>query len=137
MRLCKDCNHARIGFPASKVCTAHPELCYNDLVNGGKLYPSCEYAREWGQCGEEGELYSPSLWKRIKTVFDWRKGMKDKEFLTWIHERLEFVHGEDRRVDYMRKLQSIIDNMDENICTPNISSWSLMCCKKVGEKNNA
>lgn len=34
--------------------------------------------------------------------------MKDREFLIWIHERLEHVNGESRLVDYMHNLRSII-----------------------------
>lgn len=36
--------------------------------------------------------------------------MSDKDFLTWIYERLEHVHGENPRVDYMRRLRMIIEN---------------------------
>ena len=46
--------------------------------------------------------------------------MFDKEFLEWIHARLEYVHGEDKNVDYMRKLHAIIEGMDEFKCTPNV-----------------
>ena len=35
--------------------------------------------------------------------------MKDREFLIWIHERLEHVHGENRLIDYMHKLRAIIE----------------------------
>lgn len=34
--------------------------------------------------------------------------MKDREFLIWLHERLEYIHGESPLVDYMRKLRGII-----------------------------
>lgn len=34
--------------------------------------------------------------------------MKDREFLIWIHSRLEKVHGENRDVDYMHKLRAVI-----------------------------
>lgn len=34
--------------------------------------------------------------------------MKDKAFLAWLHERLEFVHGESPNMDYMGKLRAII-----------------------------
>jgi len=36
--------------------------------------------------------------------------MNDREFLMWIHERLELVYGEDRYVDYMHRLRDIIEN---------------------------
>jgi len=34
--------------------------------------------------------------------------MKDREFLIWIHERLQHVHKESALVDYMHKLRAII-----------------------------
>jgi len=34
--------------------------------------------------------------------------MKDRIFLTWIHGRLENVHGENPLTDYMHKLRAII-----------------------------
>ena len=36
--------------------------------------------------------------------------MNDHDFLNWIHERLQNVHGEDPRVDYMQKLKTIIQS---------------------------
>jgi len=38
--------------------------------------------------------------------------MTDREFLVWLHNRLEHVHGENPHVDYMYKLRSIIITMD-------------------------
>lgn len=46
--------------------------------------------------------------------------MKDKAFLQFIHGRLKSVHGENENFDYMLKLQSIIDAMDPDACTPNV-----------------
>lgn len=37
----------------------------------------------------------------------------DKEFLQWIYDRMKLVYGEDSNMDYMRKLKSIIDNMED------------------------
>jgi len=34
--------------------------------------------------------------------------MTDRDFLMWIHTRLEVVHGESRLVDYMHRLRAII-----------------------------
>lgn len=34
--------------------------------------------------------------------------MSDREFLIWLHERLEHVHGEDPLTDYMHRLRAII-----------------------------
>lgn len=48
--------------------------------------------------------------------------MKDREFLTWIHKRLEKVHGESPNVDYMHKLRAIIRATPLDQETPNISS---------------
>ena len=47
--------------------------------------------------------------------------MKDKEFLEWIRDRLVRYYGEERNVDYMLKLQSIINATDEDKSTPNIA----------------
>jgi len=48
--------------------------------------------------------------------------MTDKQFLIWIHERLEHVHGEKPIVDYMHKLRAIINSIDSDKVTPNLSS---------------
>ena len=34
--------------------------------------------------------------------------MKDREFLKWIHDRMEKVHNEDPLYDYMLRLRKII-----------------------------
>jgi len=34
--------------------------------------------------------------------------MTDREFLAWIHERLEHVHHENPHVDYMHALRAIV-----------------------------
>jgi len=47
--------------------------------------------------------------------------MKDREFLMWIHDRLRDVHNEDENLDYMYKLRSIIDTIDADQITPNIT----------------
>ena len=46
--------------------------------------------------------------------------MNDREFLMWIHTRLEQVFGESPRADYMRKLRAIIKAIPENQITPNV-----------------
>lgn len=46
--------------------------------------------------------------------------MSDKEFLMWIHQRLNQVHGENKNVDYMWKLRAIIANTPEDKVTPNL-----------------
>ena len=45
--------------------------------------------------------------------------MTDREFLAWIHERLEYQHKENPGVDYMWKLRSIILNIPPNQTTTN------------------
>lgn len=40
--------------------------------------------------------------------------MTDREFLTWIYERLEYVHGENANYDYMHRLRKIIDNLAQD-----------------------
>jgi hypothetical protein len=46
--------------------------------------------------------------------------MNDREFLIWLHARLEKVHGEDPLVDYMRKLRAIIRATPKDKLTPNV-----------------
>lgn len=45
--------------------------------------------------------------------------MKDREFLMWLHERLEHVHGEEPTVDYMHKLRAVIKATPTEQLTPN------------------
>jgi hypothetical protein len=40
--------------------------------------------------------------------------MTDSEFLQWIHERLNNVHNENYSVDYMWRLRSIIEKLNES-----------------------
>ena len=46
--------------------------------------------------------------------------MNDKQFLTWIHERLIHVHNENNCMDYMWKLRAIIQAIPEDQTTPNV-----------------
>ena len=39
--------------------------------------------------------------------------MTDKEFLSWIYDRMIYKHGENKNVDYMLKFRSIIDSLQE------------------------
>ena len=41
--------------------------------------------------------------------------MDDREFLMWIHERLEYVHDENSLMDYMRRLRGIIKTTQPEI----------------------
>lgn len=50
--------------------------------------------------------------------------MTDREFLIWIHERLEHVHKEDPLSDYMHKLRSIIRFADKDQETMNSGSMN-------------
>lgn len=49
--------------------------------------------------------------------------MTDREFLMWLHERLEHVHGESPITDYMHKLRAIIFATPKEQRTPN----TIMC----------
>lgn len=46
----------------------------------------------------------------------------DREFLMWIHERLELVHGEDRLLDYMHCLRGIIKATPKDKTTANLGA---------------
>lgn len=48
--------------------------------------------------------------------------MDDREFLKWLHARLQIVHHEDPCVDYMLKLASIANATPANQYTPNIAT---------------
>ena len=39
---------------------------------------------------------------------------KDEEFLQWIYDRLRYIHHEPAKVDYMKRLQAIIDLMNKD-----------------------
>jgi len=52
--------------------------------------------------------------------------MKDREFLIWLHGRLECVHKENAHFDYMHKLRAIIKNMDKDQLTPNMGGCNSM-----------
>lgn len=52
--------------------------------------------------------------------------MKDREFLIWIHERLEHVHGEDPSFDYMHKLRAIIIGINHEKITNIVSPCNSM-----------
>jgi uncharacterized protein YprB with RNaseH-like and TPR domain len=45
--------------------------------------------------------------------------MNDRDFLMWIHERLENVHGENPHYDYMHKLREIIKHTPTERATAN------------------
>lgn len=48
--------------------------------------------------------------------------MKDREFLVWLHSRLENVHNESPHCYYMHKLRAIIRNTPPDKYTPNMNS---------------
>lgn len=48
--------------------------------------------------------------------------MKDRAFLTWLHERLVNVHDEPPTADYMHKLRAIVRATPADIETPNIAT---------------
>lgn len=45
--------------------------------------------------------------------------LTDRDFLCWIHERLEHVYNESPIVDFMNKLRVIITTIPANQRTPN------------------
>jgi len=47
--------------------------------------------------------------------------MNDKQFLQWIHDKLEAA-GDSAMLDCMHKLRAIIAATDENKLTPNVCS---------------
>jgi len=48
--------------------------------------------------------------------------MKDRDFLMWLHARLENVHGENAAFDYMHKLRAIIAATPVEKTTPNLAT---------------
>lgn len=48
--------------------------------------------------------------------------MKDREFLIWIHKRLEHKYHEDPLFDFMHKLRAIIAVTPPDKETPNIAN---------------
>jgi hypothetical protein len=50
--------------------------------------------------------------------------MRDRDFLCWIHERLEHVHGESSLLDYMHKLRNIICAIPKDQETPNLGQYN-------------
>jgi hypothetical protein len=48
--------------------------------------------------------------------------MRDREFLIWLHGRLECVHGENACFDYMHRLRAIIKSTDPEKRTPNMGT---------------
>lgn len=45
--------------------------------------------------------------------------MTDKQFLIWLHARLEHIHKENLNYDYMTKLLSIANVIPDDQVTPN------------------
>jgi hypothetical protein len=62
--------------------------------------------------------------------------MKDRDFLIWIHERLQNVHKENPHYDYMHKLRCIIRAIPEDQVTPNMDSKNSLeeMLKSIGHK---
>ena len=44
----------------------------------------------------------------------------DQEILIWIHDRLQYTHNENPRIDYMHKLRAIIAEYPADKVTPQI-----------------
>lgn len=52
--------------------------------------------------------------------------MYDRDFLMWIHERLEHVYGERPTMDYMHKLRAVIKGTPSKKETP-----ATLCCNNL------
>lgn len=50
--------------------------------------------------------------------------MKDRDFLIWIYDRLQYVYNENPNIDYMLKLCSIINATNKDQLTPNCD-WKI------------
>ena len=50
--------------------------------------------------------------------------MKDRDFLIWLHDRLNMVHGESETLAHMHKLRAIIRAIDCDTETPATATWS-------------
>jgi hypothetical protein len=61
-----------------------------------------------------------------------KEHMKDREYLMWLHARLEHIHRESPNFDYMRKLRSIIYNTSDQTDTHN-EGW---CTNDIKELKN-
>lgn len=64
--------------------------------------------------------------------------MKDREFLMWIHERLEHVYGDKPIMDSMHKLRAVIRATDPDKETPNLNTCNSLQELKlylIGGKN--
>lgn len=62
--------------------------------------------------------------------------MKDREFLTWLHDRLVKNHGEPECVDYMHKLRAIIKSTSPDKTTPNLATSNSLAELKEKEIKN-
>jgi len=60
----------------------------------------------------------------------------DKEHLQWMLNRLADVHGENRNVDYMMRMQKIIDNTETELNLHLVSSCSNERADKLEERIN-
>ena len=60
--------------------------------------------------------------------------MKDKEFLRWMYDRLNYQYGENELTDYMNKFRCILKDMDEDKCSPNIILMPLNELKQIEGK---
>lgn len=63
--------------------------------------------------------------------------MNDRDFLYWIHERLQNVYHEDPLIDHMHKLRDIIASTPTDKISPNQWSNSLDELKSQWRKQQA
>lgn len=58
--------------------------------------------------------------KQVKSESE-ENPMNDRDFLIWLHERIENVFGVNPNTDYMTKLMCIAESITSGCCTPNVS----------------
>lgn len=91
------------------------------------IHLSARSLNEFVFTGSLDASWSEAIWltteQAKKKVENCEEGsvMKDKAFLQFIHDRMKHVHGENENFDYMLKLQAIIDAMDPEVLTPNVT----------------
>ena len=94
----------------------------------GEIYTIARFLPGKGRCGMaaiefEEKQHVDEVADEISVDFinlgQTMENKNDKEFLQWIHNRMENVHGENPNFDYMHKLRSIIEAIPEEQSTPN------------------
>lgn len=97
----------------------------NDFALGQRVkYPN-DYRSSTAYCEAfvDGMIAVENIYKRTSVNHDqinkkfeycgYTEGTSDKEFLSWIYARLNAVFGEPMSLDYMQRLEKIIDGMKD------------------------